>query len=101
MYMDETLKLRRSEFIVVCVCDGFEQIKQEFIDYATKLQFFDIDILKNNGFMEQNREGKWVMKTMENLMDKTVPTEEIPKNIVHLFQVCTGEFNMDKEKNYL
>ena len=41
------------------------------------------------------------MKTMENLMDKTVLTEEIPKNIVHLFQVCTGEFDMIKEKNYL
>jgi hypothetical protein len=27
MYMDETLQLRRSDFIVVCVCDGFEQIK--------------------------------------------------------------------------
>jgi hypothetical protein len=35
--------------------------------------------------MEENRDGKWVMKTMENLMDKTVPSEEIPKNIVHLF----------------
>ena len=85
MYMDETLQLRRSDLIVVCVCDGFERVTPDFIEYATRLQFFDIDILKNNDFMEQNREGKWVMKTMENLMDKTVLTEEIPKNIVHLF----------------
>lgn len=52
MYMDETLKLRRSDFIVVCVCDGFDKIPEEFINYATKLKFFDIDILKNKGFME-------------------------------------------------
>ena len=51
--------------------------------------------------MEENREGKWVMKSMENLMNKNVPKNEIPKNIVHLFQVCTGEFDMRKDKNYL
>ena len=34
------------------------------------------------------------MKTMEDLMDKNVKSEDIPKNIVHLFQVCLGDFDL-------
>ena len=42
-------------------------------------------MLKEKGFMVEERENKWRMKTMQELMDKKVKEEEIPKNILHLF----------------
>ena len=35
--------------------------------------------------MKEEREGKWTMKDMGELMDKKVKEEDIPKNILHLF----------------
>ena len=35
--------------------------------------------------MVEERENKWRMKTMQELMDKKVKEEDIPKNILHLF----------------
>jgi hypothetical protein len=45
--------------------------------------------------MYEDRDGVWKMKTMEDLMDKSV--KKIPKNILHLFQVCTWDFGLDDE----
>jgi hypothetical protein len=45
--------------------------------------------------MEQDRDGKWQMKTMDQLMDKKV--KDVPKNILHLFQVCSWDFGLDDE----
>ena len=45
--------------------------------------------------MYEDRDGIWKMKTMEDLMDKSV--KKIPKNILHLFQVCTWDFGLDDE----
>ena len=42
-------------------------------------------MLKEKGFMVEERENKWRMKTMQELMDKKVKEEDIPKNILHLF----------------
>jgi len=55
--------------VVVLVCDGFEKIPESFKKYATKNQFFDEEILREKGFMQQNRDGSWQMKTMPDLMD--------------------------------
>lgn len=40
--------------------------------------------------MEQERKGdercgKWKMKTMRDLMDPSVPDDQVPKNCLHLF----------------
>ena len=35
------------------------------------------------------------MKTMQDLMDKGV--KKVPKNILHLFQVCTWDFGLEDE----
>ena len=43
--------------------------------------------------MKEDRDGTWKMKTMSELMDKNVKT--IPKNCIHLFQVCTWDFGLD------
>ena len=80
---------------MVCVCDGFDKIPESFKKYATKNQFLDIEILKEKGYMFEDRDGTWKMKTMDELMDKGV--KKVPKNILHLFQVCTWDFGLDDE----
>ena len=55
--------------VVVCVCDGYDKIPASFKKYAKDKGFFDEEILKAKGFMKQERNGSWTMKTMEELMD--------------------------------
>ena len=95
MYMDGSVKVRQKDMVVVCVCDGFDKIPQSFLDYATKNQFFDINVLKEKGFLKEGRDGKWEMKEMDDLMDKNA--KNVPKNILHLFQVCTWDFGLDTD----
>ena len=45
--------------------------------------------------MFKDRDDVWKMKTMDELMDKSV--KKVPKNILHLFQVCTWDFGLDDE----
>lgn len=94
MYKDPTLKMRQQDLIVVCVCDGFDRITDSFKKFATDSKFFDENLLREKGFMVEDRDGKWRMKTMEELMDKKVSSEDIPKNALHLFQVCTWDFGL-------
>ena len=35
--------------------------------------------------VQEERSGEWRMKTMQELMDKSVKEADIPKNILHLF----------------
>jgi cellulose synthase/poly-beta-1,6-N-acetylglucosamine synthase-like glycosyltransferase len=95
MYLDKDIKMRKPDMIVVCVCDGFEKIPESFRKYATKKQFLDVDILLQKGFMTQDRDGQLKMKTMDEVVAKNV--KRVPKNIVHLFQVCTWDFGVDDE----
>jgi hypothetical protein len=37
--------------IVVCICDGFENIPESFKKFATANAFFDEELLKEKGFM--------------------------------------------------
>ena len=94
MYLDPTIKMRQQDLVVVLVCDGFDKIPQSFKKYAKKHQFFDEDILRQKGFMYEDRDG-WKMKEMKDLVDRSV--EVVPKNILHLFQVCTWDFELENE----
>ena len=51
MNMDPNIKLKQQDMIVVCVVDGYEKIPESFKKYATENQFFDIEVLKEKGFM--------------------------------------------------
>ena len=87
--------MRQKDMIVVCVCDGFERIPESFKKYATENKFLDIEQLITKGFMEQDQSGNWKMKTMEDLMDKGV--KNIPKNCLHMFQICSWEFGLERD----
>ena len=68
MYKDPDIKMRQHDLVVVCVVDGYDKIPESFKEYATNCNFFNIDILKEKGFMKEEREGVWTMKTMQELM---------------------------------
>ena len=36
MYMDDDIKMRQKDMVVVLVCDGYERIPESFKKYATK-----------------------------------------------------------------
>ena len=99
MFMDPDLKLRQQEFVVVLVCDGYDNVTDSFKKFAKSHGFFDEQILRDKGFMYPNNKGKWTMKTMRQLMKPDVKDEDVPKNCLHLFQVCTWNFGLTR--NYL
>jgi len=83
MAMDPDIKMKQEDLVVVLVADGYDKIPDSFKKYATENQFLDIDVLKEKGFMFKDRDDVWKMKTMDELMDKSV--KKVPKNILHLF----------------
>lgn len=48
--------------VVVLVCDGYDKIPASFKKYASDNQFFDIEVLKQRGFMYKDRDDVWKMK---------------------------------------
>lgn len=83
MAMDPDVKMKQEDLVVVLVADGYDNIPDSFKKYATENQFLDIDVLKEKGYMFKDRDDVWKMKTMDELMDKSV--KNVPKNILHLF----------------
>ena len=93
MYLDPEIRMRQKDMVVVCICDGFERIPDSFKEFATANKFLNVELLKQKGFMyEDKQDGKWKMKSMEDLMDKDV--QNIPKNCLHMFQICSWEFGL-------
>jgi len=68
--VDERHNFTKDDFLVVVVCDGYENIPASFKKFATKKQFFDENVLITKGFMEQKKDGTgWKMKSMKEIMD--------------------------------
>ena len=42
-----------------------------------------MDLLIEKNFLKQDRDGKWKMKDIRDVMDKNV--ENIPSNFIHMF----------------
>lgn len=89
MQLDPTVNLKQAEVVVVLVCDGFEKIPESFKNFATEKGLFDENILRDKGFMTENPDGSFRMKTMEECMDDGAP---VPKNLLHMFQTTTMDF---------
>ena len=96
MYLDENIKLRQEDLVVVLVCDGYDKIPDSFKEYAREHQFLDENILVEKGFMEEDRDGKLKMKPLEDVVDKKC--KNIPKNLLHMFQLCTWDFGLEGDE---
>ena len=80
--LDQSINFKKEDFVVFLICDGYNAIPESFKKYATEKQFFDLEVLKQRGFMDQDREGKWKMKDMRDLM---TPGVKVPLNCIHMF----------------
>ena len=47
--------------------------------------------------MEINREGKYKFKNIEDVMDKKVKQEDMPQNLLHVFQVTTWDVGLEDD----
>jgi hypothetical protein len=75
---------KKEDMVVFLICDGYERINDKFKQFAAAKGFFDEDLLKDKGFMCQDKETKkWKMKEMRDVMDEGV--ENVPLNILHMF----------------
>lgn len=83
MYMDQDIKMRQEDLVVVLVSDGYEKLTAEFKEFAREMQFLDETVLIEKGFMEVDRDGKFAMVPMEKIIDKKVKV--VPKNMLHMF----------------
>jgi hypothetical protein len=50
--IDKSLDLKKEDFVVFLICDGYDRIPESFKRYASEKQFFDIDVLIQKGFLE-------------------------------------------------
>ena len=44
--------------------------------------------------MHSDRDGKWKMKNMRDIMMEGVDPSDVPSNILHCFQVTTWDFGL-------
>jgi hypothetical protein len=80
---DPTVPFMKHDFVVFLIADGYAGLTENFKKYATDMGFYDEEILKEGGFMEDDRNGKWKMKDMTVIMDKSA--KKVPLNIIHMF----------------
>ena len=78
----EVVGLKKRDFLVFVICDGFQGIPESFKKYATDLGFYDETILEEQGFMCKDREGN---KKMRDIRDIVAPGVKAPMNIIHMF----------------
>lgn len=80
--LDKDLNFKKEDFLVFLICDGFDRIPASFQKFATEKHFFDINVLVSRGFMVKDRDGKYKMKEMRDLME---PGVKVPLNCIHMF----------------
>ena len=76
---DKNFKLTKDDFLIFIVCDGYNAIPESFKKHAREKGFLDESILEHKGFMERDaRSGNLVMRDLRDVMDTTVPENEVP-----------------------
>ena len=87
----------KEDFVVVVICDGYDRIPASLKALAREKGFLDEEVLFQKGFMETNRDNEFKMKDMRDIMDEGVPTDKIPTNLLHCFQITTWDFGIESD----
>ena len=84
---DEKYGLTKDDFTVFIICDGYDRIPDSFKKHARDKGFLDEELLVQRGFMDRtdDKRAPYKMTPLKNIMDEEVPTEDIPKNILHVW----------------
>ena len=91
--------LNKDDFTVIIICDGFDRIPESFKKFGREKGFFDERFLKRKGWMKTvERNGKKVdeMVDLKEIM-KDARKEDIPKNILHVWQVTTWDVGLEDD----
>jgi len=94
---DKSYELSKDDFLIFIVCDGYDKIPDSFKAHARSKGFLDETILEHKGFMEMDRNGKWKMRDLRDIMDDTVPDDEVPQNLLHIWQVTTWDVGLEDD----
>ena len=95
---DKNFKLTKDDFLIFIVCDGYDRIPDSFKKHARDKGFLDEDILEHKGFMEKDpRTGNLKMRDLRDIMDNNVPDDEVPKNLLHVWQVTTWDVGLEDD----
>jgi len=93
--MDPKTKFTKDDFCVFLICDGYDHIPESFKKLAREKNFLDEEVLVGRGFMKKDRNGKYKMKDMNDIVDYNVPSEDLPQNLLHMFQVTSWDFGLE------
>ena len=92
---DKKFNVSKDDFLIFLVCDGFDRIPDCIKELGREKGFYDESILESKGFAErEERTGKLKMKPLRDVMDRSVPDDEVPSNILHVFQVTTWDMGI-------
>ena len=76
---DPKYDLKKDDFLIFIVCDGYDRIPDCFKELAREKGFLDETILEQKGFMEKDpRSGALKMRPLRDIMDPDVPDSEVP-----------------------
>ena len=83
---DKSYNLKKDDFLIFIVCDGYDRIPDCFKKLATDKGFLDESILEAKGFATRDeRSGKLSMRPLRDIMDKSVADKDVPSNLLHVF----------------
>lgn len=95
---DKNFNLSKDDFLIFIVCDGYDRIPESFKKHARDKGFLDEDILEHKGFMEREpRTGNLKMRDLRDIMDDSVEDEDVPKNLLHVWQVTTWDVGLEED----
>lgn len=89
--------LTKDDFCITIICDGYDRIPASFKEFAREKGFLDEEILVANGTMTKDEKGTYKMKDLKEVMDKDTPEADIPKNILHMWQVTTWDLGLEED----
>ena len=95
---DKKYKLTKDDFCVTIICDGYDRIPDSFKKHARDKGFLDEELLVQRGYMNKDEKtGVYKMRPLSEIMDNTVDKADIPKNILHVWQVTTWDLGLDDD----
>jgi len=75
----------KDDFLVVAICDGYDNIPESLKTLAREKGFLDEEMLFQKGYMDLNRDNQFKMKNIRDVMEPDVPIEKVPSNLLHCF----------------
>ena len=83
---DKDYNIKKDDFLIFIVCDGYDRIPDCFKKMATEKGFLDEEILESKGFATRDKRTKKLkMRPLRDIMDKSVADKDVPKNLLHVF----------------